>query len=243
MNFNPYSSPQPVPVETAALAKPERRNRPLRALGRWTVICCISAAPSFFWGCALHREFEHIIGMICGILVFVLAYTFVECSHFYQQVITRPHMHRTVLIGYGTRILISVIFPVGLAVDMMTGIVSVEIIQRVVTTNSASLPEVRIAASAFAVFLTTIVQGALLNIMLFAYMVCVYGILRVVACVRDRWSERKQESWRAGGRPTDTKGEADHRQGATQSLERSSVFVMNDESAPAGPPLSKPTRS
>lgn len=193
MNFNPYSSPQPVPIETAVLVQPERRSRPLRALGRWTLICSISAAPSFFWGCALHREFEHVIGMICGILVFVLAYTVVECTHYYQRVITRPHLHGTVLIGYGTRILISVIFPVGLAVDMMTGIVSVAIVQNVSPANSVDLPDAGAAVSAFAVFLTTVVQGILLNIMLFGYMACVYGVLRVVARVRDRLRDRKQE--------------------------------------------------
>lgn len=186
MSSNPYSSPQCVPIETAVLVKPERRSRPFRALGRWTLICCISAAPSFFWGCALHRGFEHVVGMVGGILVFVLGYTVLECTHYYQQIITRPHMHRTALIGYGTRILISVLFPVGLAVDMMTGVISVAIIQSVSPTNSVELSDAGASASAFAVFLTTVVQGILLNFMLFAYMICVYGVLRLVARVRER---------------------------------------------------------
>lgn len=192
MDFNPYSAPQQLPIETAVLVKPERRSRPLRALGRWTLICCMSAAPSFFWGCALHCELEHVIGMVCGILVFVLGYTVVECTHYYQQIITRPHMHRTTLIGYGTRILISVVFPVGLAVDMMTGVVSVAIVENVSPVNSVELSEIGTTASAFTVFLTTVVQGVLLNITLFAYMVCVYGVLRVVTRVRDRRRDQKQ---------------------------------------------------
>ncbi|MBC8354961.1 MAG: hypothetical protein H8E66_23535 [Planctomycetes bacterium] len=193
MNLNPYLSPQSVPIEAAVLVKPERRSRPLRALGRWTLVCCISAAPSFFWGCAMHRGAEHVVGMICGILVFVLAYTVVECSHHYQQIITRPHMHRTALVGYGTRILISVIFPIGLAVDMMTGVVSVAIVQNISPANSAELSEAGASASTFSVFLTTVVQGILLNILLFAYMVCVYAVLRVMARVRDRLRDRKRE--------------------------------------------------
>ena len=131
--------------------------------------------------------------MIGGILVFVMAYTVIECTHYYQQVITRPHMHGTVLIGYGTRILISVIFPVGLAVDMMTGVFSVAIVANVSPMTLLELSEVRATTSGLAVFLTTVVQGILLNIMLFGYMVCVYGVLRVTARVRDRLRDRKQE--------------------------------------------------
>ena len=193
MNFNPYTAPQQLSIETAGLAKPERRSRPLRALGRWTLICCMSAAPSFFWGCALHRNFEHVFGMIFGILLFVMGYTVVECTHYYQQIITRPHMQRTALIGYGTRILISVIFPVGLAVDMMTGVLSVAIVENVSPMNSVELSETGASASAFTVFLTTVVQGVLLNMMLFGYMVGVYGVLRVLARVRDRVRDRKRE--------------------------------------------------
>jgi len=191
MNLNPYASPLQVPIETAVLVTPDRSSRRLRALGRWTLICGISAAPSFFWGCALHREFAHVVGMICGILVFVIGYTVVECTHYYQQVITRPHIHRTALIGYGTRILVSVIFPVGLAIDMMTGMVSVAIVENTWPTDSLEFSEMSAAASAFAVFLTTIVQGVLLNIVLFGYMLGVYGSLRVLARVRQRLRERK----------------------------------------------------
>jgi hypothetical protein len=215
MSLNPYSAPRSIPAETAALVTPQRGSRPWRALGRWTLICCISAAPSFFWGSALHHQFEHVVAMIGGILVFVVAYTVAECTPYYQQIITRPHIHRTALIGYGTRIMFSVVFPVGLAVDMMTGVVSIAIVQNISLANSVELSEAGAAASALAVFLTTVVQGILLNIMLFGYMVCVYGLLRVVARVRDR----------------------------IYRTEHASALVMNNVSAPAGPPLSKPTRS
>jgi hypothetical protein len=49
------------------------------------------------------------------------------------------------------------------------------------------------SSTAFTVFLTTVVQGVLLNMMLFGYMVCVYGVLRVLARVRDRVRDRKRE--------------------------------------------------
>ncbi len=193
MSANPYVSPQLMPVEPAIVVATEHRFRPLRAFGRWTLICCISAAPSFFWGCALHQGYNYVVGMLAGIFVFVLGYTLVECTTYYQQFVTKPHVRRTALIGYGTRVLVSVIFPVGLALDMIVGAASVSIVENVSPVRSAEFAEVANAATGFTVFLTTIVQGLLLNVVLFAYMICVYGVLHLVARVREQARLRKQD--------------------------------------------------
>ncbi len=192
MSINPYISPQAVPLESTGTNVPERRVRPLRAFGRWTLICCISAAPSFFWGCALHQGADYVIGMLAGILVFVLGYTLLECTPHYQQIVTQPHVHRTALIGYGTRLLVSVIFPVGLAIDMLLGVVSISIVENVSPIRSVEFAEVGNAATGFTVFLTTIVQGVLLNVVVLVYMLCVYGVLVTIASVRERARQRKR---------------------------------------------------
>ena len=184
MRQNPYASPAYNPAEPAALADPQHQTRPLRALGRWTLICSVSAAPSFFWGCGLHHGFQHIVAMLAGILVFVLAYTAVECTRYYHQIISLPHVHLTALIGYGTRILISLIFPIGLTIDMFTGIISVSLVDSLL--GSGTRLESTAPVSAVSVFLTTVVQGVLLNLMLLAYMFIVYAGLRVLSVVRGR---------------------------------------------------------
>lgn len=184
--MNPYASPASDPFERAKLVEPEYQPRPLRAFGRWTLICAVSAAPSFFWGCALHAEMYHLAGMISGILVFVLAYTAIECTPYYHQIISRPHVHRTALIGYGTRVLMSVIFPVGLFIDMFTGSCSVAIVQAAFP-GSQDIVDAERTVSFQQVFVTTVLQGVLLNAMLFLYMSLVYAGLRLVGQVRNRW--------------------------------------------------------
>lgn len=183
--MNPYAAPASLPVEQATLAAGEYQPRPLRALARWTLICVMSAAPSFFWGCALHKQPHHIAGMICGILAFILVYTAIECTHYYHQIISRPHVRCAALIGYGTRVLMSVIFPVGLFVDMFTGVWSVAIAQSVFRA-SADVPDGSMAASFLQVFVATVIQGAFLNAMLLVYMLFIYSTLRVLTRIRRR---------------------------------------------------------
>ncbi|MBP86771.1 MAG: hypothetical protein CMJ64_08650 [Planctomycetaceae bacterium] len=185
--MNPYAAPAAIPFERATLVVKEHQPRPLRAFGRWTLICAISAAPSFFWGCALHAEPHQLAAMICGILVFVLAYTLIECTHYYHQIISLPHVHRTAILGYGTRVLISVIFPVGLFVDMFTGMWAVTFVQQLFP-NSLEVGHGKSAASFLQVFITTIVQGTFLNGLLLIYMLVVYSILRLFSQVRIRWA-------------------------------------------------------
>jgi len=184
MHQNPYAPPAYAAVENAMLANLTAKARPVRALGRWLLICAVSAAPSFFWGCALQRDMGHILGMIAGILVFVVAYTAAECTPYYHQIISLPHVHRTALIGYGTRILISLIFPVGLFIDMLVGSVSLSIAEAFLGLPSqlGALP----TDAFFSFFLTTLVQGLLLNALLFGYMAGVYGLLRTTAAIRSK---------------------------------------------------------
>jgi hypothetical protein len=176
MTINPYAAPRILPPGICDESQLWTPVRPLRSLARWTLICAISAAPSFFWGCGLHRELHHIAGMLCGIGVFVLAYTALECTQAYHQVMRLPYVYRTVLIGYGTRIAISILFPLGLALDMVVGVFSVTLVEDSFVV-SASLENLDYsAANFFVVFLTTLLQGVLLNTLLFGFMVAIYAV-------------------------------------------------------------------
>ena len=166
---NPYASPTFAP-ELRAAATSRNKPRVLRAVGRWTLICSISAAPSFFWGCGLHSGSEHIAGMLCGILVFIGMYALAECSPLYQRVSNRPYVRRTLIVGYATRMGVSIVFPVGLMFDMCTGMLAVAVVQEGLFQTSGP-KEVAFAA----VFVTTLVQGCLLNLILTAYMLVVFA--------------------------------------------------------------------
>ena len=108
--------------------------------------------------------------MLAGILVFIGIYTVAECSPLYQRVSNRPHMRRTLIVGYGTRMAISIIFPIGLMVDMFTGVLAVAVVQETLFQTDGVQD-----ALVLAVFLTTLVQGLLLNLILMAYMLVVFA--------------------------------------------------------------------
>jgi len=148
-------------------------------LARWTLICTVSAGPSFFWGCVLHHQIQHIMGMIVGIVLFILGYTMVECSAAYRRVIRWPHVRRTIWIGYGTRLVMSIIFPIALMVDMWTGIIAVGLIELPLSQGGSE-------RSFFLVLLTTLIQGTLLNVVLFVYMGLVWIVVCSVAVISKR---------------------------------------------------------
>lgn len=138
----------------------------------WTAICCISAAPSFFWALQEYPDREHIIAMGLGVAIFILAYTIITGTAFVQRLHEQPLVRRAVYIGYGTRIAFSVIFPLGLALDLACGIVSAFIIGYVFD-GPPGRP-----APFIAILTWTLVQGAVLNVVLLIYMAAVYGFLR-----------------------------------------------------------------
>jgi hypothetical protein len=171
MSINPYSSPALLAQPEMAAAQPPAA--PLRALLRWTLVCGVSAAPSFFWGCALDRGIQHIAAMISGIVVFILAYTAFECTRTYRRLMQVPYMRRTAMIGYGTRVVMSIVFPVGLAVDMLVGMGTMTIVGAV----AGALPSANVGGPTFlVVFILTLVQGTLMNLLLVGYMGAVFWI-------------------------------------------------------------------
>ncbi|MEW6251703.1 MAG: zinc ribbon domain-containing protein [Planctomycetota bacterium] len=135
---------------------------------QWMTVCCVCALPSFMWG-LISRE-AHPLGMLCGVAMFIAAYTVVTASRRFVRFEALPFVRRTLLIGYGTRIAMSILFPVGMGVDLVPGMASVALVAVVLGPNLNS----------FAVtFATTLVQGVFVNCLLVGYMAIIYGIQRV----------------------------------------------------------------
>lgn len=63
--------------------------------------------------------------MIAGVAVFIGAYTFVTSTDWFARFVKRPFVRRTLFIGYGIRLGCSAIFPVGMAVDLVPGLISI----------------------------------------------------------------------------------------------------------------------
>lgn len=132
----------------------------------WTLVCGISATPSYIWASA---EFNR-PAMACGVAVYILLYTAVSMTPTVARLEMRPFVRRTLRIGYITRLVISIVFPVGMAVDLFPGLLSYSLV-------GAFLGEQR---DFVFTFLTTLVQGVFVNIVLGIYMLLVYGVQRLI---------------------------------------------------------------
>jgi hypothetical protein len=183
MSANPYAAPivsQPLAAEPLPL---EPNLSLAKSTVRWTLICGISAIPSFWGGLATGSTVIHISAMLAGILCFVCAYTAADVTFIHKATRRNSTLRKTLKIGYGTRLIASIFFPVGLFLDIWLGVVSISLVQLVVgevLTPSRNAEAVFSGIHIFtSVFLTTLVQGLLLNIVLAGYMGVVYGLLSV----------------------------------------------------------------
>ena len=151
------------------------------ALLRWSFICGISAVPSFIWGYQVVQHPDKIAAMVIGILVFVVGYALLNVFVFRGQILDKPLLKRTVFIGYGTRLLISIVFPLGMLVDMFPGIISVGIANLVVPSSGGQDAAINSFTGAV---VGTIVQGILLNLVLLGFMLLVHVIQLLIVGAR-----------------------------------------------------------
>ena len=184
--INPFA----VPISSAAIA-PERGNPdplPPPQLSRvgikWLIICGIAAAPSFVFGGSIGNwRTAGVVGMVIGVLIFVIGYTALEFTTAVQQQMQKPASRRASWIAYMTRVGISIVFPIGVFVDIACGVFAVSLsssvtgIQEVGFARSETV-NVSDAAFCFQFALTTLIQGFLLNLVLFGYMGIVWLICK-----------------------------------------------------------------
>lgn len=167
-------------AESAPTAKKLRR--PIASLALWTVVCVISAAPSFYFGYGTIAQ-EQVAAMCLGIAIFIGLYTLADQwtqLHPWRQ---SRNIALTLKIGYVTRILISIVFPVGAAIDVICGLMSVGIAETMLLmdhSHSGGSTYVGGEVHFLGALLITLVQGVVLNIVLFGYMTVVLGIVMLV---------------------------------------------------------------
>jgi hypothetical protein len=115
-----------------------------------------------------------------GVCLFIALYTAATSTPAFERFHQRPFVRRTLYIGYGARLFLSMLMPLGLPVrgpeilflapDLWPGLLSVNVVEAI-GLNPPSF------AGTLA---TTIVQGALLNVAIFLFMLVVYGAQRLL---------------------------------------------------------------
>lgn len=133
----------------------------IRRLLLWTAVCSISAGPSFYWAMG---EFN-VPAMITGVALFIVIMTAMTCSRRFLTFRKRPFVKSTLYVGYGTRVVLSIVFPVGMAADLLPGLISIAIVQWL-----------GVDSHGFAgTLIATMVQGTFLNLIISLLMLMVYA--------------------------------------------------------------------
>jgi hypothetical protein len=131
----------------------------------WTVMCSVCATPSFIWAASGFSR----PAMICGVVLFIIAYTVLTSTAAFLRFRDLPFVRRTLYIGYGIRLGISIVFPVGMAIDLLPGMFSVGLVR-----NFVGMKE-----SFAGTLMITIVQGTIINILLSILMAFIWLLQKV----------------------------------------------------------------
>lgn len=149
--------------EPAAPPRPGVLDRTLRC----GVICCVAGAPSFFFA-VLGRCDP--LAMLLGIVLCVAVYVVVTGTDGFQRFKAAPHVAKALRITYSLRIIASVLFPVGMFFDVLTGMISVSAI--------GLEPQSHRYTGFLATLAITIIHCCLMHVELALLMLIVYGLCR-----------------------------------------------------------------
>ncbi len=145
----------------------------------WTVVCGVSAAPSFIWAWNAsppNLGFD-VAAMLTGIAIVTIAYIWATGTQFVVLLQARPRAARAFRIGYLFRLFLSALFPLGMGVDLIPGVISASIVDGLSGGSIARAERLGMPVSFPATLVITLLQGLFLNLIGFAFMGIVYGLL------------------------------------------------------------------
>ncbi|MEW4560981.1 hypothetical protein AB1K70_00535 [Bremerella sp. JC770] len=174
---NPFQSPATV-SQAVDVEQPQKIDdlvvATAKAAVRWSLICGISAIPS--WMIASGETTAVLGGMATGVILFVIGYTILDVCTRKHPLRRRPEVKLTLAITYGTRIAISILFPIGFTVDIFCGILAVAATGAVFETSTLDHVELEFTST----LVTTFIQGCLLNCVLAVYGLIVYAFCSAI---------------------------------------------------------------
>jgi len=139
-----------------------------RTIMRWTIVCCIAAAPSFFIGFSVTEG--RAAGMIAAILTFIGLYVAADLISRHWPIRSVIAVRRTLVFVYVSRIVVSCIFPVAIYLDMATGLAMTSLTGAPMDQfRNAENTDVRELALFWLTYRMTFVQAILMNIVLFVW--------------------------------------------------------------------------
>jgi hypothetical protein len=144
----------------------------------WSIVCWVSAGPAFGLAISMggNGRGQHFSpwAMAMAIVLFTTLYTLFTSTDAFDRFHRIRGVRRTLYIGYWTRMGLSVALPVGMVVDMVTGIVSIQAVTKALHLESSFVTT----------FLITCLHGTLMNLLIAIYMAMLYPL--VLRFSRDR---------------------------------------------------------
>lgn len=170
------SAPPTAPVGNSARITPPPSFRSLNSITRrtllWLVVCVICAIPSFLWAV---DEYDR-RAMVLGVVLFAFAMVAVTSTNKFYRFSRRQFIRRTLYIGYGIRVAVSIVVPLGMGIDLFSGLMISSVITSLFGGNQQYL--------FLQTLIITLLQGTALNIMLSILMVIIWSIQKT-------WMQKK----------------------------------------------------
>ena len=181
--INPFQAPLvEIPIRPNLIDTELKPKNWLIVAVKWTVICIVAAAPSFVVAMSMTAQQAPVsaaAGMLVAISLFIWAYTSAEMSPFFRRQMLDRRKKVAARITYGLRVGISIVFPIGLYLDFILGMISVMTMSALLGQGGFGFAEEQngspLAVAAWH-FATTILDGLIMNVIVFVLMLIIYGI-------------------------------------------------------------------
>lgn len=143
----------------------------------WFAVCVICAIP----GMCIALPIFNPLGIFAGISTVVMFYVCVTSTDAYQKLIRLPFVLRSIQIGVGTRLLVSVVFPIGMFADLIPGVIAVELVTWLFdTTWRAEFPVDAANSPGFALtYCITLVHATIVQLLLWGLIFLIWLMQRL----------------------------------------------------------------
>ena len=180
--INPFQAPQAeIPIRPSLVDTELKPKNLVMVAVKWTVICLLAAAPSFVIAMSMtagNYPVSAAAGMLMAILLFICAYTYAEMTPFFRRLMLDPRKKLAARITYGIRVGISIVFPIGLYLDFIIGMISVTM-TGLLGGGDRELGGMQNESALGGLgwhFVTTIVDGLIMNFVVMGLMLIIFGI-------------------------------------------------------------------
>ena len=183
MTTEPNNPSAPTTIHELPPSESEGEQRRPLTLGRmagsllvWTLVCTLSAAPSFAIAISDIAQ-DQAAAMILGVILFIAMYTTADV-YTYSSKLRRSRRMRIILRStFILRSLMVVLYPVAVFTDIILGMFSVSFVGLLFRLNdpapASGPPQLDFAAT----LVTTLVQGTLLSLLLLLLGAIIAGII------------------------------------------------------------------